>query len=275
MAVERNSPSTSIELEQGAYGGLFYPTHRALLNIPYAQAPVGNLRWRKPQKLCPNLDKIYDATRVGKPRDGWPIIVWLHGGGYQIGANSSPVYENISHFGDDNTRTCAFGGSAGSISIAHHLVTSRGLFHRAILETGGADTLPPSSIDIQQECFDELCELLSVSGDDKVAQLREISSERLVEVMTKMSEIKEIIIGGNTTDAFFFEFASGERHFRASLKVSFLPHASAIRQLYLCDTSSTSDVLARVYSEQLFSGPIRETARALAYNKDPTTPEEE
>ena len=93
--------------------------------IPFAQPPVGDLRWREPQAVLP-WTGIRDAGESGPPcaqsSSGWnekeaiasredclyldvwtpqwpaqsrrPVMVWLHGGGNTGGAGASdPLYE--------------------------------------------------------------------------------------------------------------------------------------------------------------------------------------
>ncbi|MBR4382068.1 MAG: carboxylesterase/lipase family protein, partial [Selenomonadaceae bacterium] len=90
------------------------------LGIPFAQPPVGKLRWRAPQKLQPS-DKTFDAKKYGfKPvqfYDGegvskmpesedclklnlWkrgdgknlPVMVFIHGGAFAFESASDPIY---------------------------------------------------------------------------------------------------------------------------------------------------------------------------------------
>lgn len=92
--------------------------------IPYAQPPVGPLRWRAPQPLprrttplvtktfgsiCPQADPKGDAgvgiepqsedcltLNIWAPSAGGakrPVMVWLHGGGYTGGSGSAKLYE--------------------------------------------------------------------------------------------------------------------------------------------------------------------------------------
>ena len=100
------------------------------LGIPYAQPPVKNLRWQAPQKLNPT-NKIFDAKKFGftavqlvnenetasknpqgedcltlniwkkSDKKNLPVMVFIHGGGFQSGGSSDPLY-NGSNFVSDN-----------------------------------------------------------------------------------------------------------------------------------------------------------------------------
>ena len=100
------------------------------LGIPYAQPPVGKLRWRAPEPLKPS-NKTRDAKKFGftamqvvdenepsskNPQSEdcltlniWtrgngknkPVMVFIHGGGFQTGGSSDPLY-NGSNFAASN-----------------------------------------------------------------------------------------------------------------------------------------------------------------------------
>lgn len=146
----------------------------------------------KQHENCLNLN-IYAA--VGKKKQ--PVMVWIHGGGFQGGSGSLPEYDgkklastgdvvvvsinyrlgclgflrlcdlsdgaiastgneglgdqitalnwiqdNIHYFGGDKHNVTVFGESAGAMSIACLLASpaAKGLFHKAILQSGAGHT---------------------------------------------------------------------------------------------------------------------------------------
>jgi para-nitrobenzyl esterase len=117
--------NNEIRVEAGAVRGVPRDEHGVLAfkGIPYAAAPVGNLRWRAPQP-APAWSDVRDATQYGKrflsawPQDAtpgpprsedaltlniWtaarqtsdrrPVMVWIHGGGFQFGSAANPAID--------------------------------------------------------------------------------------------------------------------------------------------------------------------------------------
>lgn len=108
-------------------------------SIPYSKAPIGPLRWRKPQPVEADFTynspdgSAFDGTKLGKvcpqpnysagvnkaghdfgedclrvniwtpskpPADGarWPVVIWFHGGWFQIGEPSHEASMNPVEF---------------------------------------------------------------------------------------------------------------------------------------------------------------------------------
>ncbi|WP_165073136.1 carboxylesterase/lipase family protein [Paludisphaera rhizosphaerae] len=205
---------------------------RAFLGIPFAEPPLGDLRWKPPQPAKPwegvrsarafapapvqnrgvalitgasNLSEDCLYLNVWTPAkdsgDRLPVMVWIYGGAFMMGATSTPAYEgarlaekgvvvvsvayrvgplgflahpdlskeaggvsgnyglrdqvaglewvrdNIEAFGGDPKNVTIFGESAGGISVSMLAASpkARGLFHRAISQSGGSFGPPKSA----------------------------------------------------------------------------------------------------------------------------------
>ncbi|KAF1967272.1 alpha/beta-hydrolase [Bimuria novae-zelandiae CBS 107.79] len=121
-----------IEIETGGLSGIHLRNdNRAFLGIPYGQPPVGDLRWRPPNRALAwegvrsasrfgpssfqfpppvtslyfggehefSEDCLYLNVYTGSKESGKrPVLVWFHFGAFQIGSASNPIYngENLA-----------------------------------------------------------------------------------------------------------------------------------------------------------------------------------
>jgi para-nitrobenzyl esterase len=119
-----DSSTLLVSTQQGLVKGIVIDSVRAWKNIPYAKAPVGDLRFRAPQapeswtgvrdgsvagpaapqtrrlakepngrsEDCLSLN-VWSPAADGQKR---PVMVWIHGGGFLVGSATTPMYDGAS-----------------------------------------------------------------------------------------------------------------------------------------------------------------------------------
>jgi len=275
----RAEPGASTETRSGPVRGVREDGLTVFRGIPYAAPPVGDLRWRPPRREA-SRDEVRDCAEFGpvclQPSEfRWgerpageqsedcltlnvwtpsldgdakrPVMVWIHGGGFAIGAGSLRSYdgaafakegvvlvtlnyrlgpfgffghpllsleseeetsgnyglldqiaalewvkENIGGFGGDPENVTIFGESAGAVSVCCLMVTplSKGLFHRAIAQSGGVSGIhrklreATGKTPALEEEGIRIEARLELGGEveDWLVALRAIPAERILEV---------------------------------------------------------------------------------------------
>lgn len=131
-AVAAQEPTAQVV--NGTYRGIHLSDwdQDAFLGVPFAQPPVGQLRYRWPQSLNTSFDEVRDATQqgyscmqyrgtfnmsedcltlnvvrpAGKPEKPLPVLVWTYGGGLYTGSivSSSTSTDTVLSLTDDAIR---------------------------------------------------------------------------------------------------------------------------------------------------------------------------
>jgi para-nitrobenzyl esterase len=136
--------------EEGLVRGVGQPGIRVFRGIPYAAPPVGPLRWRPPH-AAPSWDGVRPAEAFGPPcpqpeapepmtedcltlnvwtpegpppDEGWPVMVWIHGGAFRAGSGADPAThgDRLAH---DGVVLVTFNYRLGALGFLAHPLLER------------------------------------------------------------------------------------------------------------------------------------------------------
>lgn len=156
----------TVQLANGSYYGVHNANYNQdmFLGMPYAQPPVGNLRFRVPHSLNTTWEGTRNATQfgyqcIGYGSDQWvlgnyvnedcltinvvrpagiaadvklPVFLWIHGGGYYQGGGNDPRY-NTSFIVSEATK---MGNPMIAVTINYRLSVWGFIFGKEVQASG-------------------------------------------------------------------------------------------------------------------------------------------
>ena len=173
---------TTVKTKLGKLRGESHKGIHRFLGIPYAQPPVGDLRFAPPVPAA-RWDGERDATAFGPTcpqsrlaarigdffvafhaagedclnlnvwtpdpgASGLPVLVWIHGGAFQIGAGSDPLFDGTAFARDGSSpspSTTGWASRASSISMVTERQAVPGCSTRSQRWAGCKSTSPRSA----------------------------------------------------------------------------------------------------------------------------------
>jgi acetylcholinesterase len=167
--VAASSYAPKVNLSNGTYKGVHNKEFDQdfFLGIPYAQPPVGSLRFKAPEALNEEFDETRSATEYGwmcigygsdtsnlgnpvnedcltlnvvrprgvRPGDELPVGLWVHGGSYTQGGSRDPRY-NLSEIVDQSVKE---NKPIVAVSINYRLSLWGFLFSKEMQEAGAGN----------------------------------------------------------------------------------------------------------------------------------------
>ena len=166
-----NTSGSTADLVPLGVGGLFY-NGRALAESRGVLVVTANYRLNVFGFLSHPLLAAEDAST---PYSGNQALLDQH-------AALEWVRDNIAAFGGDPHNVTIFGESAGSFDVCYHVASplSRGLFHRAISESGGCTTRQTTLAEAQQQTEALIDAVGCRQAADVLACLRELPVSTLL-----------------------------------------------------------------------------------------------